>query len=215
MPPASSARTTRATATSTCRPCTASTSSSATSTTSTPRRSRRTGTTRRIPSSVKKFGPRGVLKCKADGKGGQTIEDTGPLTKKRMETIDEETLAAAKDFITAQAEGRQAVLLLVERHAHALPHPREGGEPRQVRAGRVQRRHGRARHACRRVAQAARRSRHRQRHHRDVLDRQRPALQHLAGCRHHAVPQREELELGRRLSRARPSCAGPASSRRA
>jgi arylsulfatase A-like enzyme len=42
------------------------------------------------------FGPRGVLKCKADGKGGQTIEDTGPLTRKRMETIDEETLAAAK-----------------------------------------------------------------------------------------------------------------------
>ncbi|MBX9789892.1 MAG: arylsulfatase [Pirellulales bacterium] len=48
------------------------------------------------------FGPRGVLKCKADGKGGQTIENTGPLTKKRMETIDEETLAAAKEFITRQ-----------------------------------------------------------------------------------------------------------------
>ena len=48
------------------------------------------------------YGPRGVLKCKADGKGGQTIEDTGPLTKKRMETIDEETLAAAKDYITRQ-----------------------------------------------------------------------------------------------------------------
>ena len=46
------------------------------------------------------FGPRGVLHCKADGKGGQTIEDTGPLTKKRMETIDEETLAAATEFIT-------------------------------------------------------------------------------------------------------------------
>jgi arylsulfatase len=46
------------------------------------------------------FGPRGVLHCKADGKGGQTIKDTGPLTKKRMETIDEETLAAAKEFIT-------------------------------------------------------------------------------------------------------------------
>jgi arylsulfatase len=48
------------------------------------------------------FGPRGVLKCKADGKGGQTIEDTGPLTKKRMETVDEETLAVAKDFINRQ-----------------------------------------------------------------------------------------------------------------
>src|SRR5262245_36799751 len=54
------------------------------------------------PEFRKKFGPRGVLKCKADGKGGQTIEDTGPLTKKRMETIDDETVAAAKEFITRQ-----------------------------------------------------------------------------------------------------------------
>jgi hypothetical protein len=52
------------------------------------------------------FGPRGVIKCKADGKGGQTIEDTGPLTKKRMETVDEETLAAAKDFISASMRRR-------------------------------------------------------------------------------------------------------------
>jgi arylsulfatase len=53
------------------------------------------------------FGPRGVIKSKADGKGGQTIENTGPLTKKRMETIDEESLAAAKDFITRQAKAGQ------------------------------------------------------------------------------------------------------------
>src|SRR6266536_1160051 len=46
------------------------------------------------PEFVKRFGPRGVLHCKADGKGGQTIKDTGPLTKKRMETIDDETIAA-------------------------------------------------------------------------------------------------------------------------
>ena len=51
------------------------------------------------PEFRKKFGPRGVLKTKADGKGGQTIENTGPLTRKRMETIDEETLAAAKEFL--------------------------------------------------------------------------------------------------------------------
>lgn len=51
---------------------------------------------------LKTFGPRGVIRAKADGKGGQSVEDTGPLTKKRMETIDEETLAAAKDFITRQ-----------------------------------------------------------------------------------------------------------------
>lgn len=51
---------------------------------------------------LERYGPRGVLKCKSDGKGGQTIEDTGPLTKKRMETIDDETVAAAKDYISRQ-----------------------------------------------------------------------------------------------------------------
>jgi len=54
------------------------------------------------PEFLKKFGPRGVIRSKADGKGGQTVEDTGQLTKKRMETVDEETLAAAKDFVTRQ-----------------------------------------------------------------------------------------------------------------
>lgn len=63
------------------------------------------------PAYRAKFGPRGVLKCKATnvddptvdprfGKiGKQTIEDTGALTKKRMETIDDETSAAAIDFM--------------------------------------------------------------------------------------------------------------------
>jgi arylsulfatase len=46
-----------------------------------------------------KYGPRGVLKCKADGKGGQIIENTGGLNTKRMETVDEEFLSSAKDFI--------------------------------------------------------------------------------------------------------------------
>lgn len=50
------------------------------------------------PEFRKKFGPRGVIKATADGK----ITDTGPLTKKRMETVDEETLAAAKDFVDRQ-----------------------------------------------------------------------------------------------------------------
>ena len=51
-----------------------------------------------FPNFRKNFGPRGVLHCYADGR----IEDTGPLTKKRMETVDEEFLAAAKDFIKRQ-----------------------------------------------------------------------------------------------------------------
>ncbi len=56
------------------------------------------------PEFRKKFGPRGILKTKADGKGGQTIENLGPLTKKRMETIDDETVEAAKEFIQRQAK---------------------------------------------------------------------------------------------------------------
>src|SRR5204863_3382461 len=51
------------------------------------------------PEFKKRFGPRGVLHSWADGKGGQRIEDTGPLTKKRMETIDEEVTEHALNFI--------------------------------------------------------------------------------------------------------------------
>ena len=63
-----------------------------------------------------KFGPRGVLKCKASDRddptvdpafgrvGKQVIENTGPLDTKRMETVDEEFLAAAKDFIGRQQQ---------------------------------------------------------------------------------------------------------------
>jgi arylsulfatase len=50
------------------------------------------------PEFRKKYGPRGVLKSYADGR----IENTGPLTTKRMETIDTEFLEAAKDFINRQ-----------------------------------------------------------------------------------------------------------------
>jgi arylsulfatase len=52
------------------------------------------------PDFKKKYGPRGVIKASADGK----IEDTGPLTTKRMPTVDEEFLGAAKDFIGRQAQ---------------------------------------------------------------------------------------------------------------
>ncbi len=66
------------------------------------------------PAYLAKYGPRGVLKCKATDRddptvdprfgkvGKQTIEDTGALNKKRMETIDDETSAAAIDFMKRQ-----------------------------------------------------------------------------------------------------------------
>jgi arylsulfatase A-like enzyme len=68
----------------------------------------------RDPRFRARFGPRGVIRSKASdvddpttdprwGRvGKQTIEDTGPLTKKRMETIDDETSAAAIDFMQRQ-----------------------------------------------------------------------------------------------------------------
>ena len=73
----------------------------------------------RDPAFRQTFGPRGVLKCKASDTddptlqsrfgriGKQTIQDTGALTKKRMETIDDETTAAALDYIERQARANQ------------------------------------------------------------------------------------------------------------
>ncbi len=52
------------------------------------------------PAFRRQFGPRGVIKSSADGK----IEDTGALTTKRMETVDEEFLGAAKNFIDRQVK---------------------------------------------------------------------------------------------------------------
>ncbi len=51
------------------------------------------------PEFKKKFGPRGVLHSWANPDGTQKIENTGPLTKKRMETVDEEFLDATLKFI--------------------------------------------------------------------------------------------------------------------
>ncbi|RLT89770.1 MULTISPECIES: arylsulfatase [unclassified Ketobacter] len=59
------------------------------------------------PEFRKKFGPRGVIHSYADGK----IEDTGPLTKKRMETIDDETVAAAQDFMARAVKDNKPFFL--------------------------------------------------------------------------------------------------------
>jgi len=63
------------------------------------------------PEFKKKYGPRGVLHCIADGKGGQSVKDTGPLTKKRMETIDEEITAKALDWMETQAKANKPFFL--------------------------------------------------------------------------------------------------------
>ena len=97
------------------------------------------------PAFKKKFGPRGVLHCLADGKGGQTIEDTGPLTKKRMETIDDEVTERALDVHRQGSQGREAVLCLVQHRGHALPDPLRQEARGQERPGVLQRCHGRPR----------------------------------------------------------------------
>ncbi|MBS7230337.1 arylsulfatase [Flavobacterium psychroterrae] len=90
------------------------------------------------PAFFGKFGPRGVLKCVATssddatvdprfGKiGKQRIEDTGPLTKKRMETIDDETSAAAIDYIKRQnAAGKPFFVWYNATRMHLRTHVRK------------------------------------------------------------------------------------------
>jgi len=71
---------------------------------------------------VKSASPRGVLHSTADGK----IEDTGPLTSKRMETIDDETTAAAQNFITKQVQaGKPFFVWMNTTRMHLYTHVRE------------------------------------------------------------------------------------------
>src|SRR5579864_2720627 len=59
------------------------------------------------PAFRQRFGPRGVLHSYANPDGSQRIEDTGALTKKRMETVDKEFLNASLDFIDkAHSQGK-------------------------------------------------------------------------------------------------------------
>jgi arylsulfatase len=59
------------------------------------------------PAFKKNFGPRGVMHSFADGR----ISDTGPLTKKRMETIDEEVNAKAMDFMERSVKSEKPFFL--------------------------------------------------------------------------------------------------------
>ena len=113
------------------------------------------------PEFRKKFGPRGVLHTWSDGKGGQKIEDTGPLTRARMPTADQEFFASATAFIDRAHQGGHALLRLVQHHAHArMDTPQQtGGGGHRHRS--LPRRHGGARQDGRRHAQEARRDGHR------------------------------------------------------
>jgi arylsulfatase A-like enzyme len=76
-----------------------------------------------FPEFKKKYGPRGVLHCWSNGKGGQKIEDTGPLTKKRMETIDDEIVEGATKFIRKQhLAGKPFFVWVNTTHMHFRTH---------------------------------------------------------------------------------------------
>ena len=118
-----------------------------------------------------------------------------------------------------QGRHRRAVLRVVQLDAHALPHPRQAREqgPRRPVAVRLPRHDDRSRRPGRRPARPARRARSGRGHDRRLLHRQRAALEHLARRRHHAVPRREEHQLGGRLpgalrgalARPHPGRCGP------
>jgi arylsulfatase len=87
------------------------------------------------PAFRAKYGPRGVLHCFAADKddatvdprfgkvGRQTIKDTGPLTKKRMETIDDDTAARAAEFIQKNAKSGKPFFVWVNfTHMHLRTH---------------------------------------------------------------------------------------------
>jgi arylsulfatase A-like enzyme len=80
----------------------------------------------KMPGFKERFGPRGVLHSWADGNGGQRIVDTGPLNKKRMETIDDEITDEALRFMDeAHASGQPFFLWWNTTAMHFRTHPAE------------------------------------------------------------------------------------------
>jgi arylsulfatase len=88
------------------------------------------------PAFRKKYGPRGVIHSWALKNGKQKVEDTGPLTKKRMETIDDDVAKRASDFIEKQHKAGKPVFVWVNfTHMHFRTHVK----PKSVgQAGRWQ-----------------------------------------------------------------------------
>ena len=106
------------------------------------------------PAFRAQFGPRGVMKCTATTTdtpgddprfgpwGKQKCEDTGPLTKKRMETIDQEFLDASIDFIDRANKDKKAVFRVVQSEPHAHLDPSQARIRGQNRPRHLPGRHG-------------------------------------------------------------------------
>ena len=79
-----------------------------------------------FPEFKERFGPRGVVHSWANEDGSQKIEDTGPLTRERMKTCDEEFRDAAKDFMKRQAEADTPFFVWFNTtHMHFRTHTRD------------------------------------------------------------------------------------------
>jgi arylsulfatase A-like enzyme len=79
----------------------------------------------RYPNFRNNYGPRGVLRCRVTRSGKQKIEDTGPLTRKRMETIDDEIVDASLDFIQRKHDQKKPFFVWINTtHMHFRTHPK-------------------------------------------------------------------------------------------
>lgn len=77
-----------------------------------------------FPGFRKKYGPRGVIHSFANGDGTQKIEDTGPLNKKRMETIDDDIAARSTEYIEKQHKANKPFFVWINfTHMHFRTHP--------------------------------------------------------------------------------------------
>ncbi len=75
------------------------------------------------PDFRKKFGPRGIIHSWANGDGTQKVEVVGPLTKKRMETVDDEFASMGAAFLEKQVKAGKPVFLWVNfTHMHFRTH---------------------------------------------------------------------------------------------
>ncbi|GAA1131018.1 arylsulfatase [Arthrobacter flavus] len=82
-----------------------------------------------MPHFRERFGPRGVIHSWAKEDGTQRVEDTGPLTKKRMETIDDEVFVEARRFISdASASENPFFVWFNTTHMHFRTHAKPGSK---------------------------------------------------------------------------------------
>jgi arylsulfatase len=184
----------------------------------------------RDPKFAEMFGPRGVLRCKASDRddpteeprwgrvGKQTIEDTGPLTRKRMETIDDETSEAAADFVKRQVAAKKPFFCWFNStRMHLRTHVRAEHRDKPGLTARTEYADGMIEHdgTVGKLLKAL--------ENLGVADNtiviytteQRSAHELLARRRDDAVPQREEHQLGRSVPGAvHDPLAGPYRSGR-